>query len=59
MKLKIVMEESDEGGFTVYVPSLPDCISEGDTEKEAIENIKEAVELYHSELHHDAYIELL
>lgn len=40
------MEESDEGGYTVYVPSLPGFISEGDTEEEAIENIKEAIELY-------------
>ncbi len=46
MKLKVILEESDEGGYTVYVPSLPGCISEGDTEKEAIENIKEAIELY-------------
>ena len=46
MKLKIVLEPSDEGGFTVYVPSLPGCISEGDTEEEAIDNIKEAIELY-------------
>ena len=46
MKLKIVLEESDEGGYTVYVPSLPGCISEGDTEEEAIKNIKEAIELY-------------
>ena len=46
MRLKIVLEESDEGGFTVYVPSLPGCISEGDSEEEAIKNIKEAIELY-------------
>ncbi len=46
MKLKMVLEPSDEGGFTVYVPSLPGCISEGDTEEEAINNIKEAIELY-------------
>jgi predicted RNase H-like HicB family nuclease len=46
LKLKIVLEPSDEGGFTVYVPSLPGCISEGDTEEEAINNIKEAIELY-------------
>ena len=46
MKLKIVLEPSDEGGFTVYVPSLPGCISEGDTEEEALKNIKEAIELY-------------
>ena len=46
MKLKIVLEPSGEGGYTVYVPSLPGCISEGDTKKEALANIKEAIELY-------------
>ncbi len=46
VKLKVVLEPSEEGGFTVYVPSLPGCISEGDTEEEALKNIREAVELY-------------
>jgi len=46
MRLKIILEPSDEGGFTVYVPSLPGCISEGDSEEKAIENIREAIELY-------------
>jgi predicted RNase H-like HicB family nuclease len=46
MKLRIVLEPSDEGGFTVYVPSLPGCISEGDTEAEAVANIREAIKLY-------------
>ena len=46
MKLKIVLEKSDEGGFTVHVPSLPGCISEGNSEEEAIKNIQEAIELY-------------
>lgn len=46
MKLKVVLETSDEGGFTVYVPSLPGCVSEGDTEEEALRNIREAIELY-------------
>jgi len=46
MKLKVVLEPSDEGGYTVYVPSLPGCISEGNTKKEALNNIKEAIELY-------------
>lgn len=46
MKLKIILEPSDEGGFTVYVPSLPGCISEGNTREEAMINIKEAIELY-------------
>jgi predicted RNase H-like HicB family nuclease len=46
MKLKIVFEPSEEGGYTVYVPSLPGCISEGDTKEEALSNIREAIELY-------------
>jgi predicted RNase H-like HicB family nuclease len=46
MKLQVVLEPSDEGGYTVYVPTLPGCISEGDTVEEALANIKEAVELY-------------
>ena len=46
MKLRIVLEPSDEGGYTVYVPSLPGCISEGDTRDEAMENIREAIDLY-------------
>jgi len=46
MYLKIILEPSDEGGFTVYVPSLPGCVSEGDSEEEAVENIREAIELY-------------
>lgn len=46
MNLKIVLEPSDEGGYTVYVPSLPGCISEGATREEALHNIREAIELY-------------
>ncbi len=46
MNLKVVLEPSDEGGFTAFVPSLPGCISEGDTRNEAIANIREAIELY-------------
>jgi predicted RNase H-like HicB family nuclease len=46
VKLKIVLEPSDEGGFTVFVPALPGCISEGETREEALVNIREAIELY-------------
>lgn len=46
MRFKVVLEPSDEGGYTVYVPSLPGCISEGDTVEEALANIEEAIELY-------------
>jgi predicted RNase H-like HicB family nuclease len=46
VKLQVVLEPSEEGGYTVYVPSLPGCVSEGDTEEEALTNIREAIELY-------------
>jgi predicted RNase H-like HicB family nuclease len=46
MVFKVVLEPSDEGGYTAYVPALPGCVSEGDTIKEAMRNIREAVELY-------------
>jgi predicted RNase H-like HicB family nuclease len=46
MKVKIVLEQSDEGGYTVYVPALPGCLSEGNTKEEAVNNIKEAIALY-------------
>jgi len=46
MRFKVVLEASDEGGYTVYVPSLPGCISEGETIEEALKNIREAIELY-------------
>jgi predicted RNase H-like HicB family nuclease len=46
MKLRIVLEPSDEGGYTAYVPTLPGCISEGDSRDAALSNIREAIELY-------------
>ena len=46
MKLKIVLEPSKEGGYTAYVPTLPGCVSEGDTAEDAMANVREAVELY-------------
>jgi predicted RNase H-like HicB family nuclease len=45
MRIKVILERSDEG-YTAYVPSLPGCISEGKTIKEALENIEEAIQLY-------------
>lgn len=46
MKLRVVLEPSDEGGYTVWVPSLPGCISEGETAEEALASIREAIDLY-------------
>ncbi len=46
MVFKVVLEPSEEGGYTALVPALPGCISEGETVQEAMRNIREAVELY-------------
>ncbi|MGE3152912.1 MAG: type II toxin-antitoxin system HicB family antitoxin [Nitrospiraceae bacterium] len=46
MKLRIVLEPSEDGGFTVFVPTLPGCISEGESKEAAVKNIREAIELY-------------
>jgi len=46
MKLQVILEPSDEGGYTVVVPILPGCVSEGDTKQKALQNIREAIELY-------------
>ena len=45
MKVGVVLEPSDEGGYTVFVPAIPGCISEGDSREEALANIREAIEL--------------
>lgn len=46
MKLQVILEPSDEGGYTVYVPALPSCISEGNNIDEALENFQKAIKLY-------------
>ncbi len=46
MKFKVILEEAEEGGYVIYVPSLPGCVSQGESKEEAVENIKEAIEVY-------------
>ena len=46
MKLEIVLEEEDDGTYSVHCPALKGCHSQGRTKKEAIDNIQEAVKLY-------------
>ena len=46
MEYNVILEPSDEGGYTAIVPALPGCISEGDTVHAALQNIREAIELY-------------
>jgi len=45
MKYKIILEKTDEG-YSVSVPGLPGCWSQGSTEEEAVENIRDAIQEY-------------
>ena len=54
MTLQILLEPSADGGYTVVVPALPGCISEGDTRETALENVREAIELYLEPIEDDA-----
>jgi predicted RNase H-like HicB family nuclease len=46
MKLKVVLERGMDGCIVAYCPALKGCVTQGRTEQEALENIKEAIELY-------------
>jgi len=39
----VILEPQDGGGFTVLVPALPEVVTEGDTEQEALANAEEAI----------------
>lgn len=39
----VVLEPQEDGGFTVLVPALPEVVTEGDTEEEALANAREAI----------------
>ena len=43
MKFVVVIERDEDGMYIVECPSVPGCVSQGKTEEEAIENIKEAI----------------
>ena len=44
MKLKVVVHESEEGGYWAEIPSIPGCATQGETFDELLSNIYEAVE---------------
>jgi predicted RNase H-like HicB family nuclease len=56
MKYRVLIEQDEDGVFVAEVPSLPGCISQGQTREQTIENIKEAISLYLESLeaHNDA-----
>jgi predicted RNase H-like HicB family nuclease len=46
MDIKVMLEKDEDGFIVATVPALPGCISQGKTEKQALQNIKEAIELH-------------
>ena len=46
MQFTVMLQPEPNGGFVVYVPALPGCISQGDNRDEALANIREAIDVY-------------
>ena len=46
MTYTVVLEKESNGGYVVSVPALPDCVSQGNTQEQALTNIREAIRLY-------------
>jgi predicted RNase H-like HicB family nuclease len=46
MRYTVVLEREEDGGYLVSVPALPGCVSQGDTRAQALNNVREAIELY-------------
>lgn len=56
MRLRVILEPSEEGGYTVTVPALPGCISEGGDVDDALANICEAIDFYLEPIEDDSYL---
>lgn len=46
MKYRVLVEQDEDGVFVAEVPSLPGCVSQGETRAEALENVREAIAVY-------------
>lgn len=46
MKVKVVLERGEDGYYVAHCPSLRSCWSQGKTREEALQNVREAIELY-------------
>ncbi len=51
MRTVILIPDEEVGGYTVEVPSLPGCVTEGDTVEEALANARDAIDVYIAALH--------
>jgi predicted RNase H-like HicB family nuclease len=50
MKCMVVLQRENDGGYVASVPSLPGCVSQGDSRGKALRNIREAIQLYLEDL---------
>ncbi|MDH3207699.1 MAG: type II toxin-antitoxin system HicB family antitoxin [Gemmatimonadota bacterium] len=46
MRYRVLIEQDEDGVFVAEVPSLPGCISQGESRDEALSNVREAIALY-------------
>lgn len=46
MRYRVLIEQTEEGAFVAEVPSLPGCLSQGETRSEALANVREAIAVY-------------
>jgi len=46
LKYTVILIPEEEGGYSVEIPALPGCYTQGDTKEDAISMAKEAIELY-------------
>ena len=46
MKYRVLVEQDEDGYFVAEVPSLPGCVSQGDTREDALKNVREAIAGY-------------
>ena len=52
-KITVLLEKQSKRSYIAFVPSLPGCVSEGESRLKALENIKQAIELYLEDEHSD------
>ena len=45
-RYRVILDPEPEGGYAVWVPALPGCVSQGETLEEALANIREAIQCY-------------
>lgn len=55
LEYNVIFTAEKEGGYSVFVPDLPGCVSQGETFEEAKKNIQEAIELYLEEADEKLY----